>query len=210
MDHTASPWFLTTLPWWRGAARSTVFDAEIVENLPGYFCYRIIGAKAETVFSGEAGGHRIQQVPASERKGRVHTSTITVAVLPEPSERDVRIHDGDLVIRKCRGSGAGGQNRNVTDSAVVITHTPTGVVVRCESERSQTQNLHTAMSVLRARLQERERSQAASTRAGDRKAQVGSGQRADKIRTVRYQDDQVNDHVTGRFWRLRDYLKGQW
>mgnify|MGYP006317303385 FL=1 len=120
------------------------------------------------------------------------------------------IPNRDLDIRTCRGSGAGGQHRNVTDSAVQITHLPTGLAVRCESERSQTQNKETALALIRARLLEAAQASASHARASERQQQVGSGMRGDKIRTIRTQDDQVNDHRTGRTWKLREYLKGQW
>lgn len=201
---------MTTRASWRSVARSTVFDPEIVDSRPGYFCYRIPGDRAYALFRDEAGGHRIQQVPENDRKGRVQTSTITVAVLPEPTASDVVLKDSDLVIRTCRGSGAGGQHRNKTESAVQVQHVPTGLTVRCESERSQPQNRVTALAVLRARILDLKVNGAADDRARDRRTQVGAGMRADKRRTIRYQDGTVNDHVTGRSWKLRDYLKGQW
>lgn len=150
------------------------------------------------------------RVPPSEKRGRVHTSTVTVAVLPEPSEAQVHIDERELEIRTCRGSGAGGQHRNKTESAVQITHRPSGVTVRCESERSQQQNRATAMAVLRAKLLEHRQHAATAARASDRRSQVGSGQRGDKRRTIRVPDGQVVDHVTGRTWRLKEYLRGQW
>jgi len=162
------------------------------------------------VFADEAGGHRWQRVPPSEKRGRVHTSTVTVAILPEPTEAQVKLDPRDLDIVTCRGSGPGGQHRNKTESAVQVTHRPTGVQVRCESERSQDQNKKTALAMLRARLWQAEQERAERERASDRRAQVGSGMRGDKRRTIRCQDGQVNDHVTGRTWRLRDYLRGEW
>lgn len=130
--------------------------------------------------------------------------------MPEPTEAECKIDPGDLEWATCRGSGAGGQHRNVTDSAVQLKHIPTGVSVRCESERSQAQNRRTALAVLVGRLQERERNEAAHATAADRRAQVGSGMRGDKRRTIRYQDEQVHDHPTNRRWRLKDYLRGNW
>ena len=162
------------------------------------------------MFADEAGGHRWQRVPPSEKRGRVHTSTVTVAILPEPTEAQVKLDPRDLDIVTCRGSGPGGQHRNKTESAVQVTHRPTGVQVRCESERSQDQNKKTALAMLRARLWQAEQERAERERASDRRAQVGSGMRGDKRRTIRCQDGQVNDHVTGRTWRLRDYLRGEW
>ncbi len=140
----------------------------------------------------------------------MHTSTITVAVLPEPTTTELRIAPGDLRIVTCRGSGAGGQHRNVTESAVVITHLPTGLMVRCESERSRHQNQATALALLRARLYAAEVERRTTARAGERRRQVGSGMRGDKRRTIRCQEGVVVDHVTGRSWTLRAYERGEW
>lgn len=130
--------------------------------------------------------------------------------MPEPTELEMPIADRDLEVTTCRGSGAGGQHRNKTDSAVQILHRPSGLRVRCESERSQLQNKRSAMAVLRSRLKEVADVEAATERAGSRKAQVGSGMRGDKRRTIRCQDGRVDDHVTGRSWRLKEYLRGEW
>lgn len=171
---------------------------------------KVSGKTAATVFRDEAGGHRWQRVPPTEKRGRVHTSTVTVAVMREPEPHQFKLDERDLEITTCRGSGAGGQHRNVTDSAVQVKHKPTGVMVRCETERSQMQNKATALALLRARLAERAESDRASKVADSRKAQVGSGMRGDKRRTIRQQDNQVNDHLTGRFWRYEEYVKGNW
>ncbi len=140
----------------------------------------------------------------------MHTSTVTVAVLPEPTATELVLHDKDLEEQTCRGSGAGGQHRNKTESAVIITHKPTGVTVRCESERSQHQNRETALALLRTRILEAKQSGATAARAGDRKAQVGSGMRGDKIRTIRCQDGVVTDHVLGKQWNYKNYARGEW
>jgi peptide chain release factor 1 len=171
---------------------------------------QISGKKAEEVFKNEQGGHRWQRVPPTERKGRVHTSTITVSVLKEPEKLSFKIDEKDLQITKCRGSGAGGQHRNTTDSAVQIKHIPTGIMVRCESERSQHQNKDTAIKILRSRLMTLEENLQKSKISSDKKQQVGSGMRGDKRRTIRQQDGQVNDHLTGMSWRYEDYVKGIW
>jgi len=131
-------------------------------------------------------------------------------VLAEPREHELVLRDADLEITTMRGSGAGGQHRNKTDSAVRIRHLPTGTEVRCESERSQSMNKETALGVLRARIVEAQRAAANGARAEDRRRQLGSGMRGDKRRTVRTQDDVVNDHETGKQWRFRDYVKGAW
>lgn len=149
-------------------------------------------------------------MPPNEKRGRVHTSTITVAVLPEPTETQVILREADLEFATCRGSGAGGQHRNKTESAVQLKHIPTGLMVRCESERSQSLNKETARAVLRARLWEITQLALDGKRAYDRKKQVGSGMRGDKRRTIRTQDDVVNDHETGKQWRYKDYARGNW
>jgi peptide chain release factor 1 len=149
-------------------------------------------------------------VPPNEKRGRVHTSTITVAVLPEPTPAQLRLAPGDVERVTCRGSGAGGQHRNKTETCVVLTHRPTGLTVRCESERSQHQNEETAFALLRARLHAAEAERREVARAGDRRRQVGSGMRGDKRRTIRCQDGTVVDHPTGRTWTLRVYERGEW
>lgn len=175
-----------------------------MENEPGLGALRVTGDGAERAFADEAGGHRWQRVPPTERRGRVHTSTITVAVLPEPSEAELVLGPGDLRWRFTRGSGAGGQHRNKTESAVDLVHLPTGISVHCESERSQHDNKRLALGRLRATLLAAEREQNAAHRDATRRAQVGKGMRGDKRRTVRCQEGSVIDHVTGRTWRLRD------
>lgn len=203
--------------WFRSSSASTSswglggdFDTEVVEQRPGLAVLRVSGKKTVETFENEAGGHRWQRIPPNEKRGRVQTSTVTVAVLPEPTETQITLREEDLEFTACRGSGAGGQHRNVTDSAVQLTHRPSGMTVRCESERSQHQNRETARGLLRARLWELEQSLRAGARAQDRRQQVGSGMRGDKRRTIRAQDGQVVDHVTGRSWRFKDYIRGIW
>jgi peptide chain release factor 1 len=172
--------------------------------------FRAAGRGAAALFAGEVGGHRWQRIPPTEKRGRVHSSTITIAMLDEPAAVAVELDPADLDWSLCRASGAGGQHVQKTDSAVQIVHRPTGITVRCESERSQHRNRATALAELRARVAAAERARSLAERASARKEQVGSGMRGDKRRTVRCQDGVVTDHVTGRTWRLRDYLRGEW
>lgn len=171
---------------------------------------RASGRGARALFDGEVGGHRWQRVPPTERKGRVQSSTITVAVLDERVDAEVELRDEDLAWAMCRAPGNGGQHVQKTDSAVQLTHLPTGIQVRCHDGRSQHANKLAALDKLREQLVDSARSAAASARASERREQVGSGMRGDKRRTIRAQDDSVVDHATGRAWRLRDYLRGNW
>lgn len=196
-------------PSTRASPLGGIFSLEVVEARPGFKVLRVLGDGADVLFRDEAGGHRWQHVPNTEKGGRVHTSLITVAVLAEPTETQVVVNESDLEITCCRGSGAGGQHRNVTASAVQITHLPTKLQVRCESERSQWQNKQTALALLRARLWERQHEADVNGRAEERREQVGMGTRCEKRRTIRVKDGRVVDHVTGRKWRFSDYLKGE-
>ncbi len=157
----------------------------------------------------ECGVHRVQRVPSTESQGRIHTSTVTVAVLPEAKEVDIAIDPSDLRIDRFRSSGPGGQSVNTTDSAVRITHLPTGLVVQCQDEKSQHKNKAKALTVLRSRLYDLERQREADDRAGERRAQVGSGERSEKIRTYNYPQTRVTDHRAGlTLHRLATIMEG--
>ena len=157
----------------------------------------------------ESGVHRVQRVPETESMGRIHTSTVTVAVLPEAQEVDVEINPSDLQIDTFRSSGAGGQHVNKTESAIRITHIPTGTVVECQDERSQYKNKDRAMKILRSRILEAERRKQNEAIAGERRSQVGTGDRSERIRTYNYPQGRVTDHRIGlTLYRLEAILNG--
>ena len=159
--------------------------------------FAVKGSGAYSRFKYEAGPHRVQRVPKTESQGRIHTSVATVAVLPEAADVEVDLHENDIEIETFRSTGPGGQSVNTTDSAVRITHKPTGIVVSCQDEKSQLQNKLKAMRVLRARLYQQQRDAQLGERASVRKSQVRTGERSEKIRTYNFKENRVTDHRVG-------------
>ncbi len=191
--------------------RSEVMS-ESVSDLGGYkeVVFRIDGAGVYGQLKFESGGHRVQRVPTTETQGRIHTSACTVAVLPEADAADeVRLNPAELRIDTFRASGAGGQHVNKTDSAIRITHLPTGIVAECQDDRSQHRNKAKAMSVLAARLREKDRSERAAKEAATRKGLIGSGDRSDRIRTYNFPQGRLTDHRIGlTLYKLQAVLDG--
>lgn len=171
--------------------------------------FMVTGEGAYSRFKFESGVHRVQRVPETETQGRIHTSTATVAVLPEAQDVDVEINPTDLQIDTFRSSGAGGQHINKTESAIRITHIPTGTVVECQDERSQHKNKDKAMKILRSRILEAEREKQMSSIADERKSQVGTGDRSERIRTYNYPQGRISDHRIGlTIYKLEQFLNG--
>jgi peptide chain release factor 1 len=190
--------------------RVEIIDASETE-LGGFkeVVFLIEGRGAYSKLRYESGVHRVQRVPVTESGGRIHTSTVTVAVLPEADDVEVEINPNDLVIDTFRASGAGGQHVNRTDSAIRITHKPSGIVVSCQDQRSQYKNKDQAMRVLKSRLLERAQTEQHSEISSDRRNQVGTGDRSERIRTYNYHQGRVTDHRIGlTLYRLEEILEG--
>ncbi|MED5618055.1 peptide chain release factor 1 [Ideonella sp. BN130291] len=192
---------------WRAEVMS-----ESESDLGGYkeLVLRIEGDRAYEKLKFESGGHRVQRVPATESQGRIHTSACTVAVMPEPDEAaEITLNPADLRIDTFRASGAGGQHVNKTDSAIRITHLPTGLVAECQDDRSQHRNKAKAMAVLAARLRDKERSERAAKEAATRKSLIGSGDRSDRIRTYNFPQGRLTDHrINLTLYRLGAIMDG--
>ena len=187
--------------------------SESASELGGYkeLVLRVEGVQVYGALKFESGGHRVQRVPATETQGRIHTSACTVAVLPEPDEATaVQINPADLRIDTYRASGAGGQHINKTDSAVRITHIPTGIVAECQDDRSQHRNKAKALQVLSARIQEKERAERAARDAAQRKSLIGSGDRSDRIRTYNFPQGRLTDHrINLTLYKLLTIMEGE-
>ena len=191
------------------------FKIEIINmnetGLGGYkeISFMIIGEGAYSKFKYESGVHRVQRVPETEASGRIHTSTVTVAVLPEAEDVEININPADLQIDTFRASGAGGQHINKTESAIRITHIPSGLIVECQDERSQYKNKEKAMKVLKSRLLEIKTKEQTDAMASERKNQVGTGDRSERIRTYNYPQGRVTDHRIGlTLYKLESVLNG--
>ena len=170
---------------------------------------QLAGINIYDSFKYESGVHRVQRIPKTEKSGRIHTSTASVAVLKEVSKKEVVINSQDIKVDTFRASGPGGQNVNKVESAIRITHLASGIVVSSQTQRSQLQNRERAMAILRAKLAEIEREKAAGQMTSDRKAQIGTGERVEKIRTYNFPQDRITDHRIGKSWqRIEKILDG--
>ena len=191
------------------------FKTELVSvnetELGGYkeITFNVIGEGAYSRFKFECGVHRVQRIPVTESNGRIQTSTVTVAVLPEAEDVEVEVNPADIKIESCKSSGAGGQHINKTESAVRLTHKPTGIVIECDQERSQLQNKEKAMRILYTKLYDMKQKEQTDAIASERKSQVGSGDRSEKIRTYNYPQSRITDHrINKTVYTFDSFLNG--
>lgn len=186
----------------------SVFDLKLLKELPGFIVFKVEGKKSN-IFKKESGGHRWQHVSATDKRGRVHTSSVTVAVLENEQDTTIELDMKDVEIRAYKASGKGGQHRNKTMSAIEVKHIPTGIKAQCTSERAQSDNKSKALELLRERLQEMNTSSHNNQRVTERRDQVGTGMRSDKVQTVQEQNDQVVNHISGKRITCKQYFKGR-
>ena len=172
--------------------------------------FMVEGEGAYSRFKFESGVHRVQRVPETESQGRIHTSTVTVAVLPEAEDVEIEINPADIIMESCKSSGAGGQHINKTESAVRITHKPSGIVVECQQERSQLQNREKALQMLKAKLYDIKQTEQSDKIASERKSQIGTGDRSERIRTYNYPQGRITDHRIGlSIFNMESFLNGE-
>lgn len=195
--------FVSTRSW----QHRSIFSLFLLEERPGFIRFQVRGKKA-FVFKNEAGGIRFQRCPPTEKRGRVQTSTITIAILENVKEEELTLSSSDLQESFTRGSGAGGQHRNKTSTAVILTHKPSGIKIRAEDNKSQGRNRESARERLKQKLSKEKRKRSKKKEDRIRREQVGSGMRGDKFRTCRVQHDQVVDHRTGKKTTWKRYSRG--
>ena len=205
---TLSYWLLTNITFTKHIVAWSLFEVAVLKISDGFILFTVTGEKAYDRFKYESGGHRWQRVPPTEHNGRYHTSTITIAVFRDVKAQTVTIRPEDITWFACRGSGNGGQNRNKRDTAVTVVHKPTGMRIRCETERSQHQNREIAIQRLQNEINSKAYSLHKETSDSLRKDLVGSGQRGDKIRTIRIRDDVVTNHLNDKKMSYHEYVKG--
>ena len=206
----------TTLNYWCKTSTKFIrkweigggFSLTVLANRPGYIVFKVKGKQAKEIFKNEPGGHRWQRIPPTERKGRVHTSTITVAVLEEFKNLDINISSKDVTYKATRGSGPGGQKRNKVHSAVQVTHKKTGLRVDVCEGVSQRRNKDKALKRMEKRLNRASKKKARKDRDETRKGQVGSGMRGDKVRTIQCRRNVVKNHITGKKMTYKRYVDG--
>ena len=188
----------------------SVFDAILIEMREGYASVRISGENAKKLFENEGGAHQWHRCPPNEHRGRTHTSVVKVAVLDIKPIQQLILNDKDIEVKTTRGSGNGGQARNKLETVVVLTHKPTGLIVRCEAERSQYQNKVLAYEILESKLKLNHEREYHNTIDQERRNQMGCGHRAEKIRTYAVKYDLMTDHRSGKKSNLTDWLRGKW